>query len=253
MIESADHCLEIALRMEAIASRLEIAYIFKASFDKANRTSVRSYRGPGLEQGLKILERVKREVGVPVLADVHETAQVESAASVLDVLQIPAFLCRQTDLILTAAATGRALNIKKGQFLSPWDARNIVEKAREGGAEKILLTERGVSFGYNNLVVDFKSLPVMRGFGCPVVFDATHSVQLPGGGGTASSGQSEYIPALARAAVAGGVDGIFLEVHDAPERALSDGPNSLRLDDVESLLRQLQPIDRLVKGYEDHG
>ena len=247
VVESEQHCLETAARLKEITSSLSIPFIFKASFDKANRTSVHSYRGPGLEKGLSILEKVGKECDVPLLSDVHEVSQVESAASVLDVLQIPAFLCRQTDLILAAAATQKILNVKKGQFLAPGDVRNILEKTQSTGNTQIMVTERGISFGYNNLVVDFKSLPIIRAFGFPVVFDATHSVQLPGGAGTSSSGQAEFVPHLARAAVAVGTDGLFIEVHEAPEKALSDGANALQIDLLEGLLRRLQKIDRLVK------
>lgn len=251
VIESESHALETAHRLKEIACRRQIPFIFKASYDKANRTSLSSFRGPGLDKGLKILDRVRREVQVPVLSDIHEPEQAQAAAQVLDVLQIPAFLCRQTDLIVAAARTGRLLNIKKGQFLAPWDVQNILEKAEAVGNPKFMITERGTCFGYNNLVVDFRSLPILRALGCPVVFDATHSVQLPGGGGTRSSGQSQFIPHLARAAVAAGVDGLFCEVHEAPERALSDGPNALRLDLLEELLQQLQQIDTLVKKGEE--
>ena len=249
VIESQEHCLDMAGSIRDIAAGIGIPFVFKASFDKANRSSGRSYRGPGLEQGVRILDEVRTRIGVPVLSDVHEVWQVAVAAEVLDVIQIPAFLCRQTDLLLAAAQTGRVVNVKKGQFLSPWDAANIVEKVTSIPGGKLMLTERGNSFGYNNLVVDFKGLPVMRSFGWPVVFDATHSVQLPGGAGTASGGQAQFIPALARAAVAVGVDGLFVEVHDRPEHALSDGPNSVRLDALGALLTQLRDIDRLVKGF----
>jgi len=248
VIESEEHCLDLAGRIREIAASVEVPFVFKASFDKANRSAGRSYRGPGLEQGLCILDRVRSRIGVPVLSDVHEVWQVAAAAEVLEVIQIPAFLCRQTDLLLAAAQTGRIVNVKKGQFLSPWDAANIVEKVTSVPGARLMLTERGNSFGYNNLVVDFKGLPVMRSFGWPVVFDATHSVQLPGGAGTASGGQAAFIPALARAAVAVGIDGLFIEVHDRPEQALSDGPNSLRLDRLGTLLSQLREIDRLVKA-----
>lgn len=248
VIESRSHCLDLAGRLGEITARLEIPFIFKASYDKANRTSVRSFRGPGIDEGLEILETVRRQIGAPVLSDVHSPTEADQAGRVLDVLQVPAFLCRQTDLLLAAARTGRIVNVKKGQFLAPWDAENILEKIASAGNRQILLTERGTSFGYNNLVVDFKSLPVMRGFGFPVVFDATHSVQLPGGGGIQSSGQAEFIEPLARAAVAVGVDGLFCEVHENPEAALSDGANALRLDRLESMLNQLKEIDSLVKS-----
>lgn len=221
-------------------------FVFKSSFDKANRSSVKSFRGPGLEAGLEILAAIKTELGVPVLTDIHDVAQVESVARVADILQIPAFLCRQTDLIHAAAQSGRAVNIKKGQFLAPQDARNIVEKAQAAGSERVMLTERGVSFGYNNLVVDMRSFPIMREFGVPVIFDATHSLQLPGGLGHATGGLSEYIEPLARAGVACGVDGVFMEVHDAPERALSDGPNMLPLNRMGPLLKVLAEIHEMV-------
>ncbi len=247
VIESEQHCLDLAGFLKDLAARLDLIFVFKASFDKANRSSIDSYRGPGLEKGLQILDKVRKACAVPVLSDVHEVWQVAPAADVLDVIQIPAFLCRQTDLILAAASSGRVVNIKKGQFLAPWDVRNIIEKTREIDGARLLVTERGSTFGYNNLVVDFKGLPIIREFGCPVVFDATHSVQLPGGAVTASGGQSQLIPYLARAAVAVGIDGLFLEVHDRPEQALSDGPNSLALEQLEPMLRVLQKIDRLVK------
>jgi 2-dehydro-3-deoxyphosphooctonate aldolase (KDO 8-P synthase) len=250
VIESEQHCLDLAGRLKEITERLSLPLVFKGSFDKANRTSVRSYRGPGLEKGLAILQQVRSAFSLPVLSDVHEVWQVMPASEVLDVIQIPAFLCRQTDLILAAASSGRVINVKKGQFMAPWDVKNILEKVSSVGNTRVLVTERGVSFGYNNLVVDFKSLPIIRRFGCPVVFDATHSVQLPGGAGTASSGQSEFIPYLARAAAAVGMDGLFLEVHDDPAHALSDGPNSMALDRLEPLLKTLQAIDRLSKHGE---
>lgn len=248
VIESRSHCLDLAGNLREITARLEIPFIFKASYDKANRTSVRSFRGPGIDEGLEILETVQRQIGVPVLSDVHSAEEAERAGRVLDVIQVPAFLCRQTDLLLAAAGTGKIVNVKKGQFLAPWDAWNILEKIESAGNRQILLTERGTSFGYNNLVVDFKSLPAMREFGFPVVFDATHSVQLPGGAGEKSSGQAEFIEPLARAAVAVGVDGLFCEVHENPEAALSDGANALRLDRLESMLKQLKEIDSLVKS-----
>ena len=247
VIESEAHCMDMAGRLKKITSDLNIPFIFKASYDKANRTSIHSFRGPGLEKGLEILGRVRQDFHLSVLSDVHEVGQIEAAAQVLDVLQIPAFLSRQTDLILAAASTGKIVNIKKGPFLSPWDVQHVVEKARSAGASGIVLTERGVSFGYNNLVTDFKSLPIMRALGIPVVFDATHSVQLPGGADGWSGGQAEFIPHLARAAVAVGTDGVFIEVHDHPDKALSDGANALQIDEVENVLSQLQQIDRLVK------
>jgi 2-dehydro-3-deoxyphosphooctonate aldolase (KDO 8-P synthase) len=242
VLEDAALTLEIARTLKTYAEELGLPLIFKASYDKANRTSITSFRGPGLKAGLKILARVKEEVGLPVLSDVHQVSEVAPAAEVLDVLQIPAFLCRQTDLVVAAAATGKVLNIKKGQFLAPWDMAQVVEKARSTGNTRIFLTERGASFGYNNLVVDFRSLAIMRGLGCPVVLDATHSVQLPGGQGTCSGGQREFVPLLARAGVAAGVDGIFLEVHPDPAKARCDGPNSLALKDVPRLWRTLKAV-----------
>jgi 2-dehydro-3-deoxyphosphooctonate aldolase (KDO 8-P synthase) len=224
-----------------------VPLVFKASYDKANRTSIKSFRGPGLKEGLKILGAVRDKFGVPVLSDVHDPSQCESAGEVLDILQIPAFLCRQTDLILAAAKTGRVVNIKKGQFLAPWEMKNVVDKMREFGNDRLILTERGASFGYNNLVVDFRSFPIMQSFGCPVVFDVTHSLQLPGGQGSSSGGQPEYIPHLARAGVAAGVDGLFMEVHDNPARALSDGPNALDLSRLPALLEELTAIRRCLK------
>lgn len=248
VIESGDHALMMARECASRAKEVGLDFVFKSSFDKANRSSIKSFRGLGMEAGLEVLQRVKEEVGVPVLTDVHDVSQVESVAKVVDVLQIPAFLCRQTDLILASVKSGKAVNIKKGQFLAPTDARNIVEKAREAGCEKLLLTERGATFGYNNLVVDMRSFPIMRGFGVPVVFDVTHSLQLPGGLGDATGGQSEYIEFLARAGVACGVDAVFMEVHECPERALSDGPNALPLERMEALLVVLRDIHRLVRS-----
>ncbi len=249
VIESEAHCLGLAEQLKRVTDRLNVPFIFKASFDKANRTSVASYRGPGLSEGMRILARVKKEVGVPLVSDIHEAGQAALAAEVLDVIQIPAFLCRQTDLILAAASTGSIINIKKGQFVSPWDVEHIIRKVESVGNEKLLLTERGSAFGYNNLVVDFKSIPVMRSFGYPVVFDATHSVQLPGGSGTQSSGQAEFIPYLAKAAVAVGVDGLFFEVHETPEKALSDAANALPLSGLEDLLAELKEIDGCAKAH----
>ncbi|HYY59737.1 MAG TPA: 3-deoxy-8-phosphooctulonate synthase [Pyrinomonadaceae bacterium] len=246
VIESAEHALMMARECDARARRAGLDYVFKSSFDKANRSSIESFRGPGLKEGLSILRRVKEEVGVPVLTDVHDVAQVEAVSEVADILQIPAFLCRQTDLILAAVRTGRAVNVKKGQFLAPSDARNIVEKARRAGCEKLLLTERGSTFGYNNLVVDMRSFPIMREFGAPVVFDVTHALQLPGGLGHATGGLSEYIEPLARAGVACGVDAVFMEVHDRPEVAPSDGPNMLPLERLGPLLLMLRDIHDLV-------
>ena len=242
VIESEAATLTIARTLKGYAQQLSLPLIFKASYDKANRTSVTSYRGPGLEKGLKILSRVQAETGLPVLSDVHGVSEVEAAARVLDVLQIPAFLCRQTDLVVAAAGTGKAVNIKKGQFLAPWDMGPVVEKARSTGNQQILLTERGAMFGYNNLVVDFRSLPLMRELGCPVVLDVTHSVQLPGGQGTCSGGQRQFVAPLARAGVAVGVDALFMEVHSQPEKALCDGPNSLPLAEVLPLWRELKAL-----------
>ncbi|MBP2654200.1 MAG: 2-dehydro-3-deoxyphosphooctonate aldolase [Firmicutes bacterium] len=249
VIEDAERTLRIGRAIKEIADRLGIGYIFKASYDKANRSSFNSFRGPGIEEGLTILARIKKELAVPVLSDIHGVEQVEPAAGVLDVLQIPAFLCRQTDLVYQAAVTGRPVNVKKGQFLAPGDMKNVVQKILEAGNENILLTERGTTFGYNNLVVDMRSLPIMRSFGYPVVFDATHSVQLPGGAGTSSSGQREYVEYLTRAAVAAGVDALFMEVHDNPLEALSDGPNMLYIEQLEPLLRDVLAIDAIVKKY----
>jgi len=242
VIESETHCLKMAERLAEYAAKLDIDLIFKASFDKANRTSVSSYRGPGLETGLRILEKARGVSGLPVLSDVHEMAQVPSAAQVLDVLQIPAFLCRQTDLIQAAANSGRCVNLKKGQFLSPQEMRKVLEKALSTGNRNILLTERGTSFGYNNLVVDFRSFIIMQSFGQPVVFDVTHSVQAPGGQGDKSGGDSQYIPYLARAGAAAGVSGFFFEVHDNPAKALSDGPNSLNLKTFPRLIEDILRI-----------
>lgn len=242
VLESEESALHIAATLQESAYRHGFSYIFKASYDKANRTSLHSYRGPGLEKGLEMLARIKKRVGVLILSDVHSRAEVAPAAEVLDVLQIPAFLCRQTDLVLEAAATMKPLNIKKGQFLAPWDIGEVVEKAKSTGNSRILLTERGTSFGYNNLVVDMRALVIMHQCGLPVIFDATHSVQLPGGSGTCSGGQREFIPHLCRAAVAVGVEGIFMEVHADPDRALCDGPNSWPLDKVDELLAGLMRI-----------
>jgi 2-dehydro-3-deoxyphosphooctonate aldolase (KDO 8-P synthase) len=242
VIESERHCLKLAERLAAYAEQLDIDLVFKASFDKANRTSVDSYRGPGLQEGLRILEKARGISGLPVLSDVHETAQVPAAAEVLDILQIPAFLCRQTDLVQAAAATGRCVNLKKGQFLSPQEMRKVLDKALAAGNRNILLTERGTSFGYNSLVVDFRSFVIMRSFGQPVVFDVTHSVQEPGGQGNRSGGDSSFIPCLARAGAAAGVDGFFFEVHDNPAKALSDGPNAL---DLKFFPRMIEDILRV--------
>ena len=246
VIESPEHAMMMARECSQRAHAAGLDFVFKSSFDKANRSSIHSFRGLGMEPGLEVLQHVKEELGLPVLTDVHDVSQVERVAEVVDVLQIPAFLCRQTDLIVAAAKSGRAVNVKKGQFLAPRDARNIVDKVREAGCEKLLLTERGASFGYNNLVVDMRSFPIMRGFGVPVVFDVTHSLQLPGGLGYATGGQAEYIEPLARAGVACGVDAVFMEVHDCPEKALSDGPNALPLARLESLLFMIRDIHELV-------
>ena len=248
VIESESLALESAARLKEITGRLGVPFIYKSSFDKANRSSGASYRGPGREEGLRVLERVRREVGVPVLTDVHEDTPLDEVAAVADVLQTPAFLCRQTNFIQAVARQGLPVNIKKGQFLAPWDMAQVVEKARATGNERILVCERGVSFGYNNLVSDMRSLAVMRATGCPVVYDATHSVQLPGGQGTRSGGQREFVPVLARAAVAAGVAGLFMETHLDPERALSDGPNLWPLDRMEELLETLRAIDEVVKS-----
>ncbi len=244
VLESEDMANLVAQEMASICARLGISYVFKASFDKANRTSLNSYRGPGLVDGLQILSRI-REQGIAVVSDVHEISQVEAAAQVLDVIQIPAFLCRQTDLLVAAAKSGKAISLKKGQFMSPWDMKYAVMKIKESGNDNLLLLERGSCFGYNNLVVDMRSFSVMRSLGCPVIYDATHSVQLPGGAGGSSAGQREFIPTLARAAAAAGIDGIFMEVHPDPDKALCDGPNSLPLDQVEDLLRQLLEINKV--------
>ena len=246
-IESESFMLDVATRLRDIAAKSGVPFIFKSSYDKANRTSIHSYRGPGLQKGLEILQKIKDVVGVPILSDVHAVEEVEPAVEVLDVLQIPAFLCRQTDLVVAAAKTGKPVNVKKGQFLAPWDTQNIVEKVRSVGNDQVLLTERGASFGYNNLVADMRSLVIMRSFDVPVIFDATHSVQLPGGAGTASSGQREFVPHLARAAVATGCDALFMEIHPDPDQAPSDGPNMLRLEDLEALLTQIIQIDRIVR------
>ena len=251
VIESETLVLEVAGRMREIAGQLGIPYVFKASFDKANRSSRSSFRGPGLEAGLAILEKVKSQLGLPVLTDVHEDTPLGEVAAVVDVLQTPAFLCRQTNFIVGVSSQGRPVNIKKGQFLSPWEMRHVVAKAQSVGNDKVLVTERGASFGYQNLVSDMRSLVVLGETGCPVVFDATHSVQLPGGAGDASGGQREFIPALARAAVAVGVDAVFMEVHEDPPRALSDAATSYPLDQLPALLRTLQAIDRAARAGRD--
>ncbi|MCS7309892.1 MAG: 3-deoxy-8-phosphooctulonate synthase [Armatimonadetes bacterium] len=248
VIESEVLCLQVAREVKALCERLGIPYIFKASFDKANRTSLHSFRGLGIEEGLRILAAVREEVGVPVTTDIHEPWQAERAAQVVDLLQIPAFLCRQTDLLVAAARTGKPVNVKKGQFMAPWDMRHVVEKLRESGAAGVMLTERGVSFGYNTLVVDFTSLPQMRALGVPVVFDATHSVQLPGGAGSRSGGRREFIPHLVRAAVAVGVDALFMEVHPDPDRGLSDPATMFPLGELEELLQQVVAIHQVTSN-----
>jgi 2-dehydro-3-deoxyphosphooctonate aldolase (KDO 8-P synthase) len=250
VIESVDSSLRHAERLAQIAREVGLSLVFKSSFDKANRTSHASFRGPGLEAGIRILERVKRETGLPVLTDVHEPQQASLAAEVADILQVPALLSRQTDLVSAVAATGRVVNLKKGQFLAPWEMKAVVAKAEAAGNRQILLTERGFSFGYNNLVSDMRSLVIMRSFGYPVVYDATHSVQLPGAGGERSGGQREFVAPLARAAAAVGVDAIFMEVHEDPERALSDGPNSYPLEQLSGLLRDLRRIDEAARAAE---
>lgn len=246
VIESYEHASMMARSIKEICERVGVGFVYKSSFDKANRSSIDSFRGEGMEFGLAILKQIKEELGIPVITDVHETWQVEKAADVADILQIPAFLCRQTDLLVEAARSGRAVNVKKGQFLAPWDAKNIVDKLRAAGCDKILLTERGASFGYNNLVVDLRSFPIMRSFGVPVVFDVTHSLQLPGGLGKATGGQAEYIEDFARAGVACGIDAVFMEVHNDPSKAPSDGPNQLPLGRLEALLSKLVEINEIV-------
>jgi 2-dehydro-3-deoxyphosphooctonate aldolase (KDO 8-P synthase) len=247
-IENEKHALMMAERLQRVTADAGVPFIYKSSYDKANRSSIHSYRGPGLTEGLRILQKVKDETGLAVLSDVHDVTEVAPAAQVLDVLQVPAFLCRQTDLIVACAKSGRPVNVKKGQFVGPRDMINVVEKVRAAGSEDLLLTERGTTFGYNNLIVDFRGLPIMRAFGYPVIFDATHSVQLPGGQGDRSGGERQYVQALARAAVAVGVDGLFMEIHEDPDRTLedgrplSDGPNMLRLDDLPRLLDELRAI-----------
>ena len=254
VVESEQLQLDVAGQLKEITSRLGIHFIFKSSFDKANRTSMNSFRGPGMEEGLRVLSEVKRQIGVPVLTDVHEYTPMDEVASVVDVLQTPAFLVRQTDFITKVCATGKPVNIKKGQFLSPWDMKPVVEKAKSTGNAQIMVCERGASFGYNNLVSDMRSLSVMRDTGCPVVFDATHSVQLPGGQGSTSGGQREFVPVLARAAIAAGVAGIFMETHPDPSKALSDGPNAWPLGKMEALLTTLLELDAITKrsGFLEH-
>jgi 2-dehydro-3-deoxyphosphooctonate aldolase (KDO 8-P synthase) len=249
VIESEEHILHMAEALKAIAGRVGLPYIFKASFDKANRTSITSYRGPGLEEGLRILARVKAEFGLPILTDFHEPSQAAAVAEVADILQVPAFLARQTDMVTAAARTGRVVNIKKGQFMAPWDIKHSLNKAHEAGTEKVWLTERGVSFGYNTLVSDMRSLEIMRGMGCPVVYDATHSIQQPSGAGGKSGGQREFLEPLLRGAVAVGVDGVFIEVHDNPDAGLSDGPNMLPLERFEAVLRMIQAVDAVSREH----
>ncbi|HKJ10311.1 MAG TPA: 3-deoxy-8-phosphooctulonate synthase [Gammaproteobacteria bacterium] len=255
VIESEQLALDTAGQLKELTGRLGIPFIYKSSFDKANRSSHESFRGPGMEEGLRILEQVREQIGVPVLTDVHEDTPLEEVAAVVDVLQTPAFLCRQTNFIQNVARQGRPVNIKKGQFLAPWDMKNVADKARATGNEQIMVCERGVSFGYNNLISDMRALAVMRGTGCPVVFDATHSVQLPGGQGSRSGGQREFVPVLARAAVAAGVAGLFMETHPDPDQALSDGPNAWPLGRMSGLLETLLRIDELVKhgGFPESG
>ena len=245
VLEGYEHSLAIGKKAKSICQKLGLPYVFKASFDKANRSAVNSFRGPGLEEGLKILAQIKKDLQVPIISDIHETKQIDKAAEVLDIMQIPAFLCRQTDLVYQAAKTGKVINVKKGQFLAPWDMKNVVGKVEAAGNHNLLLTERGVSFGYNALVTDMRSLPIMRSLGYPVVMDATHSVQIPGGKGTCSDGQSQFVPTMARCAAAAGIDALFLEVHDNPAEALSDGPNILALDKLEALLTDVIAIDKI--------
>lgn len=248
VLEGYERSLMIGKRVKEICEELHIPYVFKASFDKANRSSYSSFRGPGIEEGLKILAQIKADLNVPIVTDIHEPWQAEKAAEVADILQIPAFLCRQTDLVYTAAKTGKTINVKKGQFLAPWDMKNVIKKVEEAGNNNIMLTERGASFGYNTLVTDMRGLAVMRELGYPVVMDATHSVQIPGGQGTSSGGQSQYVPHMARAAAAVGIDALFLEVHDNPAEALSDGPNMVQLDNLKKLLQDVIAIDKIVRG-----
>ncbi|MFA6450977.1 MAG: 3-deoxy-8-phosphooctulonate synthase [bacterium] len=251
VIEEEDRCFSIAVELKRICRDLSIPLIFKASYDKANRSSIHSFRGLGIEAGKRLLSRVRGELGLPVTTDVHSPEEIDRIGGVLDVLQIPAFLCRQTDLIVAAAKSGKPVNIKKGQFLAPWDVRNIIEKCVISGNKKVIITERGSVFGYNNLVVDFKSLPIIRQYGYPVCFDATHSVQLPGGAGTSSGGQREFVEPLIRAAIAVGTDAIFLETHDEPDEALSDGPNMIPLHCLSAILEKAKNLDRLVKKQEN--
>jgi 2-dehydro-3-deoxyphosphooctonate aldolase (KDO 8-P synthase) len=248
VIESEEIVLHTAERLKDICDRIGLPLMFKSSYDKANRTSLSSFRGPGLEKGIRILSDLRNRLKLPVISDIHSVEEIRPASEVLDALQIPAFLCRQTDLVLSASATGKPVNVKKGQFLSPWDVRNIIDKFVSTGNRNLFITERGVSFGYNNLVVDFRGLPIMRSFGYPVIFDVTHSLQLPGGVGKSSGGQREFAEPLARAAVAVGVDGLFMEVHPEPEKALCDGPNMIRLDEVEAILKNVKAIDESARN-----
>ena len=248
VLEGYERSLIIGQKAKAICDELGVPYVFKASFDKANRSSIKSFRGPGIDEGLKILAQIKKDLGVPVVTDIHEPWHADKAAEVVDILQIPAFLCRQTDLVYAAAKTGKTVNVKKAQFLAPWDMKNVITKVEEAGNQNLMLTERGSSFGYNTLVTDMRGLAVMRELGYPVVMDATHSVQIPGGQGTSSGGQSQYVPHMARAAAAIGIDALFLEVHDNPAEALSDGPNMVQLDNLKKLLQDVITIDKLVRG-----
>jgi len=250
VIESEEITLSIASKLKDYSEQHNIPLIFKSSYDKANRTSVNSYRGPGIDEGLRILQKVKKEINLPLLSDIHTVDEITKFSEVLDVIQIPAFLCRQTDIIVTAAMTGKPVNVKKGQFLSPYDVKNIIDKVRSTGNENIMITERGASFGYNNLVVDMRVIPIMRSFGYPVVYDATHSVQLPGGQGSCSGGQREFIEPLARAAVSTGCDAVFMEVHEDPDKALCDGPNMLGLNSFFELAKRLVKLNKMVKGWE---
>ena len=250
VLEGLELSLKIGRGIKEITQRLGIPYVFKASFDKANRSSFNGFRGPGIEDGLKMLQTIKDELQVPIVSDIHNENQIEEAAKVLDIIQIPAFLCRQTDLLYAAAKSGKTVNVKKGQFMSPKDMENVIHKLEEGGNKNILLTERGASFGYNNLVVDMRSFPIMRSFGYPVVFDATHSVQLPGGAGTSSAGNREYVEYLTRAAVGAGVDALFMEVHDNPAEAMCDGPNMVYLDKLEELLKDALAINEIVNKHK---
>lgn len=247
VIENEDITLYTAGRLKEICNSIGLSFIFKSSYDKANRTSLISYRGPGIERGLRILSDIKSKLNIPIISDIHSVEEIKPASEVLDALQIPAFLCRQTDLIIEASKTGKPVNIKKGQFLAPWDVKNIIEKFTSTGNHNLMITERGTSFGYNNLVVDFRAFPIMRSFGYPVIFDVTHSLQLPGGQGSCSGGQREFAEPLARAAVAAGVDGLFMEVHPEPDKALCDGPNMIRLDDVAGMLTRAKEIHQLLE------